>query len=135
MLSITSLLYITSASDMFIWGLTAPVIPVAQKRLGITATESSLISSLYSCISLVMAPVLGMASDKIGKQRMLIISTSFSCIGILCLAISNDKVFYYLGRCIPAVFRCGALITQAYLAEGCSSNETSTTFICYSKKI
>ena len=32
---------------------------------------------------------------------------------------------YYVGRCLPAVFRCGAVITQAYLVEGCTSADAS----------
>jgi len=125
MFSSRLVLYLTSISDMFIWGLLAPVIPVIQSRLGISATESSLISSIYSFISLVMSPILGVASDKFGRKSMLIISAIFSLIGILCMTISNNHFIYYFSRCIPAIFRCGAVITQAYLCEGCKSNEAS----------
>ncbi|AXI08108.1 MFS transporter [Oceanobacillus sp. 143] len=69
-------LAMTLGNSMFI-----PVLPVIEKEIGISAFQSSLIITVYSIIAILLIPIAGYLSDRIGRKKVIIPSLIISAIG------------------------------------------------------
>jgi ACDE family multidrug resistance protein len=69
-------LIMTLANSMLI-----PVLPLMQKKLGITSIQTSLIITVYAAISILCIPVAGYLSDRYGRKKIILIGLSLTAIG------------------------------------------------------
>ncbi|WP_214627560.1 MFS transporter [Paenibacillus agaridevorans] len=69
-------LIMTLANSMLI-----PVLPLMQKKMGITGIQTSLIITVYAAISILCIPIAGYLSDKHGRKKIILIGLSITAIG------------------------------------------------------
>lgn len=69
-------LIMTLANSMLI-----PVLPLMQKKLGITAVQTSLIITVYAAISILCIPIAGYLSDRYGRKKIILIGLSITAVG------------------------------------------------------
>ncbi|RKP58109.1 MFS transporter [Cohnella endophytica] len=69
-------LIMTLANSMLI-----PVLPLMQRKLGVTSVQISLIITIYAAVSIVCIPVAGYLSDRFGRKLVIIISMSIVAVG------------------------------------------------------
>ncbi|MBD8497319.1 MFS transporter [Paenibacillus arenosi] len=69
-------LIMTLANSMLI-----PVLPLMQKKLGITTVMTSLIITVYAAVSIVCIPIAGYLSDRYGRKLIIIIGLSIAAVG------------------------------------------------------
>jgi MFS transporter, ACDE family, multidrug resistance protein len=69
-------LVMTLANSMLI-----PVLPLMQRKLGITALQSSLIITVYATVSIICIPVAGYLSDRFGRKLIIIAGLSIAAAG------------------------------------------------------
>lgn len=69
-------LIMTLANSMLI-----PVLPLMQKKLGISGIQTSLIITVYAAISILCIPIAGYLSDRHGRKRIIIIGLSITMLG------------------------------------------------------
>ncbi|MGG0815604.1 MFS transporter [Paenibacillus alvei] len=69
-------LIMTLANSMLI-----PVLPLMQRKLGITTMQSSLIITVYAAVSIVCIPIAGYLSDRFGRKLIILIGLALSAIG------------------------------------------------------
>lgn len=101
-------LVMTLGSSMFI-----PVLPTIENKLGITPLQSSLIITVYSMIAIILIPISGYLSDKIGRKKVIIPSLFLTAIGGGIAAFASwkmDEPYYLilLGRFIQGIGASGA---------------------------
>lgn len=78
--SISLVLFLAIALDLFAVGLIIPLYTTTYVRLDITATTFGLIGSVYGFAQFAFNPIIGRLSDTYGRKRMLLVSfagTSF----------------------------------------------------------
>lgn len=90
-----------------------PVLPVMEKKMGITAFQSSLIITIYSIVAIFLIPIAGYLSDHIGRKKVIIPSLIITGIGgmISGWASWQMKDGYWvvlIGRALQGVGAAGA---------------------------
>ncbi|MHA7963919.1 MFS transporter [Paenibacillus sp. CAU 1782] len=69
-------LIMTLANSMLI-----PVLPLMQKKLGVSAVQTSLIITVYAAISILCIPIAGYLSDRYGRKKIILIGLSITAAG------------------------------------------------------
>ncbi|WP_246096149.1 MFS transporter [Paenibacillus sinopodophylli] len=99
----------TLANSMLI-----PVLPLLQKKLNISAVQSSLIITVYAAISIVCIPIAGYLSDRFGRKMIILTGLSIAAIGGLIAGLATwfmDSQVYPVilaGRFIQGIGAAGA---------------------------
>ncbi|WP_423407064.1 MFS transporter [Heyndrickxia sp. MSNUG] len=108
-ISISSIpLVMTLGNSMLI-----PVLPVMERKMGISAFQSSLIITVYSIVAIFLIPIAGYLSDHIGRKKVIIPSLIITGIGGLISGWAawkmNDGYWIVLiGRALQGVGAAGA---------------------------
>lgn len=69
-------LIMTLANSMLI-----PVLPLMQRKLGISSLQTSLIITVYAVASIICIPIAGYLSDRYGRKRVILIGLSVAAAG------------------------------------------------------
>ncbi|MBE3569360.1 MAG: MFS transporter [Bacillales bacterium] len=90
-----------------------PVLPVIENQLGITNLQSSLIITVYSVVPILLIPIAGYLSDRLGRKMVMIPSLIISGIGGLLAGwaswkMSNPYYMILIGRILQGVGASGA---------------------------
>ncbi|MBM7645208.1 ACDE family multidrug resistance protein [Scopulibacillus daqui] len=140
LLSLASIpLMMTLGNSMLI-----PVLPTIQKKLNISAFQSSLIITVYSIMAIIFIPIAGYLSDRIGRKKVIIPSLILTGIGgavsgLAPILLNQPYWLILVGRLLQGVGASGAfpvvipLVGDMFEKEEDVSNglgiiETSNTF-------
>ena len=90
-----------------------PVLPVMEKKMGITAFQSSMIITVYSIVAIFLIPIAGYLSDHIGRKKVIIPSLIITAIGGLISGWASWKMndgywIVLVGRALQGVGAAGA---------------------------
>ena len=103
-------LIMTLANSMLI-----PVLPLMQKKLGISSFQSSLIITTYAAVSIICIPIAGYLSDRYGRKLIILIGLSLATTGGIISALSawqleHFAAFYGIltGRFVQGIGAAGA---------------------------
>lgn len=108
-LSLSSIpLVMTLGNSMLI-----PVLPAMEKKLNISAFQSSMIITVYSIVAIILIPIAGFLSDHIGRKKVIIPSLLIAGIGGLIsgwAAWKMDDAYWIIlaGRALQGVGAAGA---------------------------
>ncbi len=135
-------LTMTLANSMLI-----PVLPLMEKKLGISATQASLIITVYAAISILCIPIAGYLSDRFGRKPIILIGLALAAAGGLISTfaawkLSGTALVYTLilvGRFVQGIGAAGAfpivlpLVGDMFksdeeVSSGLGMIETSNTF-------
>ncbi len=121
-----------------------PVLPVMEKELDISSTQSSLLITCYSISSIFLIPIAGFLSDKYGRKNIILPSLMIVLIGGLICGLaawkmSNPYGVMIIGRVLQGIGASGAfpivlpLVGDLYKSDEEASAtlgivETSNTF-------
>lgn len=90
-----------------------PVLPVMEKELDISSTQSSLLITCYSVSSIFLIPIAGFLSDKYGRKNIILPSLMIVLIGgLICgfaaWKMSNSYWILIIGRILQGIGASGA---------------------------
>jgi MFS transporter, ACDE family, multidrug resistance protein len=90
-----------------------PVLPIMEKEIGISSFQSSLIITIYSIVAIILIPIAGYLSDKIGRKKVIIPSLIITGIGGIISGYAawkmNDPYFMIMvGRFLQGIGAAGA---------------------------
>ncbi len=90
-----------------------PVLPLFEKKLGISSLQSSMIITLYSVVAIFLIPIAGYLSDRIGRKKVIIPSLILAGVGGIIAAwgtwaADNPYTFVLIGRIFQGVGAAGA---------------------------
>ncbi|MDZ5473755.1 MFS transporter [Bacillus sp. 31A1R] len=90
-----------------------PVLPVMEKKIGISSFQSSMIITVYSIVAILLIPIAGYLSDHIGRKKVIVPSLIIAGIGGLISGWAAWKMTdpYWLiliGRSLQGVGAAGA---------------------------
>ena len=116
------MVFISSALETIGWSIRSPGRPTLHQTLSLSSTSVGHISALISMIALASVVIQGMASDAMGRVKLLSISSIAQLIGHVVLYgiakgyISSIWIFVAF-RVLPSIFKCGMIVSQAYVCD------------------
>ena len=123
------LLCLSILVDTLCWSIILPVLPGLHDAVfHINNVTIGAISSLLSLLMFICGTLQGRASDYFGRITMLRISAIAQLLGHVFIPVSiriNSVILYILARCIPSLFKCGMVVSQAYLYDISSTADIS----------
>ncbi|MBN6187631.1 MFS transporter [Aneurinibacillus sp. BA2021] len=121
-----------------------PVLPIMEKKLGITALQASMVITVYSIVAIILIPLAGFLSDRLGRKVIIIPSLLIAGLGGLLSGwaawkMSNPYFMILAGRFLQGIGAAGAfpivmpLIgdmfrSKSEVSAGLGFIETSNTF-------
>ncbi|MGP4073189.1 MFS transporter [Piscibacillus sp. B03] len=90
-----------------------PVLPIFEKELNISSFQSSLIITVYSIAAILLIPIAGYLSDRIGRKKVIVPSLILTLIGGLVAGLAsiwsdNPFLWIMLGRVLQGFGAAGA---------------------------
>lgn len=90
-----------------------PVLPMIEKEIDISPFQSSLIITIYSVVAIILIPIAGYLSDKMGRKKVIIPSLIITAIGGAVAAIASwlmDEPYLMImvGRFLQGIGAAGA---------------------------
>ncbi|SHN28622.1 MFS transporter [Gracilibacillus kekensis] len=121
-----------------------PILPIIEKKINITPFQSSLIITVYSIVAILLIPIAGYLSDKIGRKKVIVPSLIITGIGGLISAFAawkmeNPFMIILIGRFLQGIGASGAFPVviptvgdlfkdEKEVSAGLGLIETSNTF-------
>ncbi|KAJ1428543.1 major facilitator superfamily domain-containing protein [Ochromonadaceae sp. CCMP2298] len=115
-----SLLFLNTIIDTISWSMLLPSMPQIHASFTLTNIEIGMLASLLSCLTFAGGTVQGAASDYLGRLRLLQASALAQTLGHLLLFIALQRsslALFVAARSVPALFKCGMVVSQAYLCD------------------
>src|SRR4051812_1812928 len=114
--------------DVFGMTLVIPLLAIYAESFHATALQATMLISAFAVCQLVAGPLLGGASDHIGRKPMLIISQVGTFIGFIVLARATALWMIYLSRIIDGITAGNLSLAQAYIADNTPPERRARSF-------
>jgi len=110
-------LFLVVLIDVMGMTIILPLLPFYSKMLGASPFVVGMIVSVYGLCQFISGPILGQASDKMGRKKILILSQIGTCIGFIMLAMSHNLFLIFLARIIDGFTAGNITVAQAYISD------------------
>jgi DHA1 family tetracycline resistance protein-like MFS transporter len=113
-----------------IFGLTIiiPLLSIYSEHFGATPLQATLLVSVYALCQLVSAPLLGKASDRLGRKPLLLASQVGTFIGFLLLANATSLWMVYVSRILDGATAGNISLAQAYISDNTEAKDRTKSF-------
>ena len=108
--------------------LVIPLLAIYAESFGASALQATLLVSVFAACQLVSGPIIGHASDRIGRKPMLLYSQIGTCIGLIVLARATSLWMVYLSRVIDGVTAGNLALAQAYISDNTPPERRAQSF-------
>ncbi len=105
-----------------------PLLPFYSQSLGATPFVVGMIVSVYGLCQFIAGPILGQASDKVGRKKILVLSQLGTCAGFILLALSQNLFLIFLARIIDGLTAGNISVAQAYVSDVTTPQERTKAF-------
>ena len=105
-----------------------PLLPFYSESLGATPFTVGMIFSVYGLCQFVAGPILGQASDIVGRKKILVLSQIGTCLGFILLALSNNLFLIFLARIIDGLTAGNISVAQAYISDVTEPKDRTKAF-------
>lgn len=115
-------IFMTIFIDMTGFGMIIPLIPFFADSFQVGATGIGLLMASFSLMQFIFSPILGRASDSVGRRPILLLSILISCIGFILFTIAYSFFILLLSRMIAGL-ATEITVARAYIADITSEKE------------
>ena len=120
----TMILVITVFIDITGYGIIIPLLPFYTSQFQAGPTALGVLLASFAFMQFLFAPILGKASDNLGRKPILLLSLFISFVGFTIFSFSNSYLMLLLSRIIAGLATERA-VAQAYIAD-ITDKETRT---------
>jgi multidrug resistance protein len=110
-------LFITVFIDLIGFGIVLPLLPFYAKHFGATALLVGLLSTSFSLMQLLFAPVWGRLSDRVGRRPVILVGLLGSSISYLTFGLAPSLAILFLSRIFAGIAGANISTAQAYIAD------------------
>ncbi len=110
-------LFLAVLLDLIGFGIILPLLPFFASDFGASGFEVGLLVTVYSVIQLVMAPMWGRLSDRIGRRPILIVGLVGSAASYVLFATAGSLSLLFLSRIVGGFGGSTIPVAQAYIAD------------------
>lgn len=114
--------------DVFGLTLVIPLLAIYAERFGASPLGATLLISVYAGCQLVSGPLLGRASDRIGRKPMLLLSQAGTFLGFLLMAKASALWMVYVSRVIDGATAGNLSLAQAYISDNTAPKDRAKSF-------
>ena len=114
--------------DIFAFTLVIPLLAIYAEHLGATPFQATLLVSVFAACQLISGPLLGRASDRIGRKPLLLVSQAGTFIGLLVMARANALWMLFLARMIDGATAGNLSLAQAYISDNTAPENRARSF-------
>lgn len=105
-----------------------PLLPFYAERYGASAFVVGLLIAAYAACQLVSGPILGRASDRVGRRRMLLVSQIGTFGGLLLLGFARTLALVFVSRVIDGCTAGNLSLAQAYVSDVTEPEDRARSF-------
>ena len=112
-------------------GLIFPILPSLLREVAHTmevAPLYGLMLALYSAMTFLFSPVLGVLSDRYGRRPVLLVSLAGAAIDYLIMAFAPDLWMLIVGRAIAGITSANMAVATAYITDISAEGERARRF-------
>lgn len=111
------MIWTTVAIDLVGFGIVLPILPRYAEEFGASPLTIGVLSASFSLAQLVLAPVWGRLSDRIGRKPVILISLFGTAVGSLITGLAGSLWMLFLGRIIDGGSGASVSVAQAAVAD------------------
>ena len=111
------LLFFAVLVDLVGFGIVLPVLPFYAKDFGADLLQIGLLFTIYSLVQLVMAPLWGRLSDRVGRRPVIILGLLGSAFAYAIFARADSLAMLFLSRIVGGIGGSTIPVAQAYIAD------------------
>jgi DHA1 family tetracycline resistance protein-like MFS transporter len=112
-----AIIFVTVFIDLLGFGIIIPLLPFYAEAYGADALTVGLLSTSYSLMQFVFAPVWGRWSDRIGRRPIILVGLLGSCLSYFALAVAGSLTLIFAARVIGGIAGANIPTAQAYIAD------------------
>ena len=116
-------IWTTVALDLVGFGIVLPILPLYAERFGASATTIGILLASFSVAQLLMAPVWGRVSDRIGRKPVILISLFGTAAGSFLTGAAGSLPLLFLGRLVDGASGASVSVAQAAVADVAEPSE------------
>ncbi|HET7754495.1 MAG TPA: MFS transporter [Anaeromyxobacteraceae bacterium] len=103
--------------DLVGFGMVIPVMPLYAERLGASNAWTGLLSTGYSLMQFIFAPIWGRWSDRIGRRPVLLGSIAMTAVAFAMYGMASSFTWLLVSRLFAGAATANIAIAQAYVAD------------------
>ena len=131
--SAISVIFFTVVLDITGIGIIFPIMPDLLQELGVTSVSSAalwggILSTSYAIMQFLCSPIIGSASDAIGRRKIILIALFALSVDYLILGFSQTLWILIVGRIVAGVAGGTVPTATAYLADISEPSERAKNF-------
>ena len=111
------ILFLTVFVDLVGFGIVLPLLPIYADRFGASGTQIGLLVLSYSAAQLLLAPVWGRLSDRLGRRPILIVGLLGSAVSYLVFSYATSIAVLLMSRIMAGIGGANISVAQAYIAD------------------
>ena len=111
------LLFLAVLVDLVGFGIVLPLLPLYARDFGADYFQTGLLVAVYSLVQLVMAPLWGRLSDRVGRRPVLILGLLGSALAYMIFARADSLAMLFLSRIVGGIGGSTIPVAQAYIAD------------------
>ena len=115
--SALGILFVVVFVDLLGFGMVIPVMPLYAERLGASEIWIGLLSTIYSLMQFVFAPIWGRLSDRIGRRPVLLASIAMTALAFLMYGLAGNFTVLVLSRAFAGAATANIAIARAFVAD------------------
>lgn len=112
-----AVLFFTVLLDLIGFGIVLPLLPLYAADFGADGLQTGLLFSIYSLVQLVMAPIWGRISDRVGRRPIILLGLFGSALAYLILARADSLTMLFVSRIVGGIGGSTIPVAQAYIAD------------------
>jgi len=111
------IIFIVVFVDLLGFGIMIPMLPFFARNFGASAFEVGLLMFVYSLMQLLVSPIWGQISDRIGRRPVLLLTILGQALAFLWGGLSTTFISLLLSRVLSGVFAANISTASAYMAD------------------
>jgi len=112
------IIFLTLFLDLMGFGIVIPLLPLYAKNLHATALVVGTLSTVYSLMQFIFAPIWGRLSDRYGRRPLILISLLGSTFSFFLFGIARTLLLLFVARILGGILSSASLPSaQAYIAD------------------
>ena len=110
-------LFVTVFIDLIGFGIILPLLPFYAEHFGANALLVGLLSTSFSLMQFLFAPVWGRLSDRVGRRPVILAGLLGSSISYLTFGLAQSLPILFLSRILAGIAGANISTAQAYIAD------------------
>ena len=111
------LLFLAVLVDLIGFGIVLPLLPLYAEGFGASGFQVGLLVAVYSLVQLVMAPLWGRLSDRIGRRPVVVLGLLGSSVAYVVFAQADSLAVLFASRIVGGIGGSTIPVAQAYIAD------------------